>query len=78
VLGVRKSTTHKESSQDMSHVHRAKFNGRPKQSGWPGKRWCSSKSGPGVAFIGGEVKEVSTCTAVSGRGGAVLEHGNFC
>jgi hypothetical protein len=26
----------------------------------------------------GEVKEVSACTVVSGRGGAVLEHRNFC
>jgi hypothetical protein len=32
---------------------------------------------PGVAFKR-EVKEVSACTVVSGRGGAVLQHGNFC
>jgi hypothetical protein len=25
-----------------------------------------------------KVKEVSACAVVSGRGGAVLEHGNFC
>jgi hypothetical protein len=31
-----------------------------------------------VALIEGEVKEVSTCAAVSGRGGAVLELGIFC
>jgi hypothetical protein len=30
-----------------------------------------------VAFIEGEGKEVSACAAVSGRGGAVLEHGNL-
>jgi hypothetical protein len=31
-----------------------------------------------VAFIKGEVKEVSACVIVSGRGGAVLESGIFC
>jgi hypothetical protein len=34
---VRKNTTHKESSREKSHVHRAKINGRPKLPGWPGK-----------------------------------------
>jgi hypothetical protein len=58
--------------------HRAKFNGGPKLPGWPGKRWCSSKSGPGMAFIEGVVKEVSACVVVSGRGGAVLECRIFC
>jgi hypothetical protein len=42
---VRKNTTHKESSQEKSHVHRAKFNGRPKLPGWSGKRWHSPESG---------------------------------
>jgi hypothetical protein len=50
---VRKNATHKESSQEKSHIHRAKFNGRPKLPGWLGKRWCSPKSGQGVAFIEG-------------------------
>jgi hypothetical protein len=31
-----KDATHKESSREKSHVHRAKFNGRPKLPGWPG------------------------------------------
>ena len=51
---VRKNAALKESSREKSHVHRAKFNGRPKLPGWLGKRWCSSESGPGMAFIGGE------------------------
>jgi hypothetical protein len=45
--------THKESSREKSHVHRAKFNGRPELPGWLGKRWHSSEPGPGVAFIEG-------------------------
>jgi hypothetical protein len=40
-----------KSSGEKSQVHTAKFNGRPKLPGWAGKRWCSSESGPGVAFI---------------------------
>jgi hypothetical protein len=48
---VRKNAAHKESSQEKSHVHRAKFNGRPKLPGWLGERWHSRESGPGVAFI---------------------------
>jgi hypothetical protein len=50
---VRKNTAHKESSQEKSHVHTAKFNGRPKLPGWPGKKWRTSDSGQGVAFIKG-------------------------
>jgi hypothetical protein len=34
---VRKNATHKESSGEKFHIHRAKFNGRPKLPGWPGK-----------------------------------------
>jgi hypothetical protein len=74
---VRKNAAHKDSSQEKSHIHRAKFNGRPKLPGWLGKRWCSRESGPGMAFIEGGVKEVSACVVVSGRGGAVLENGIF-
>jgi hypothetical protein len=51
---VRKNASHKESSREKSHVHRAKFNGRPKLPGWPGKRQHRSKPGPGMAFIEGE------------------------
>jgi hypothetical protein len=36
-----------------THVHRARFNGRPKLLGWPGKRWCSPEPGRAVAFIEG-------------------------
>jgi hypothetical protein len=50
---VRKNATHKESSQEKSHVHKAKFNGRPKLPGWLGKRWRSTGFRPGVAFIEG-------------------------
>jgi hypothetical protein len=53
MLSVRKNAAHKESSREKSHIHRAKFNGRPKLPGWLWKRWHSSKSGPGVAFIEG-------------------------
>jgi hypothetical protein len=52
-INVRKNAAHKESSQEKSHIHRAKFNGSPKLPGWPGKRWHSSDSRPGVAFIEG-------------------------
>jgi hypothetical protein len=52
-LTVRKNAAHKESSREKSHVHRAKFNGRPELPGWPGKRWHSSDSGPGMAFMEG-------------------------
>jgi hypothetical protein len=34
-------------------IHRAKFNGRLNLPGFLGKRWHSSESGPGVAFIEG-------------------------
>jgi hypothetical protein len=74
---VRKNAAHKESSREKSHVHRAKFNGWPKLPGWLGKRWHSPESRRGLAFIKGEVKEVSACTVVSGRSGAVLEHGDL-
>jgi hypothetical protein len=35
---VRKNAAHKESSQEKSHIHKAKFNGTPKLPGWPGKK----------------------------------------
>jgi hypothetical protein len=35
---VKKRAALKESSQEKSHVHRAKFNGKPKLPGWPRKR----------------------------------------
>jgi hypothetical protein len=53
VGSVRKNAAHKESSREKSHVHRAKFNGRPKLPGWPGKRWSSPEPGRAVAFIEG-------------------------
>jgi hypothetical protein len=34
---VRKNATHKESSGEKSHIHRAKFNGRLELPGWLGK-----------------------------------------
>jgi hypothetical protein len=37
VPNVRKNAAHKESSGEKSHVHRAKFNGRPKLPTWQGK-----------------------------------------
>jgi hypothetical protein len=53
IVIVKKNATHKESSREKSHVHRAKFNGRPKLPGWPGKRWHNPESGKAVAFIEG-------------------------
>jgi hypothetical protein len=50
---VRKNAAHKGRSQKKSHVHRAKFNGRPKLPGWLGKRWHSSKPRPAMVFIEG-------------------------
>jgi hypothetical protein len=64
-------------AHEKTHVHRARFDGRPRLPGWPGKRWRSPEPGRAVAFIEGEGKEVSTGAGVSGRGGAVLEHGNL-
>jgi hypothetical protein len=32
-------------AHEKTHVNRAKFNGRPKLPGWPGKRWRSPESG---------------------------------
>jgi hypothetical protein len=40
-------------AHEKTHVHRAKFNGRPKLPGWPGKKWCSPKSERAVVFIEG-------------------------
>jgi hypothetical protein len=74
---VRRNAALKESSREKSHVRRARFNGRPKLPGWPGKGWCSPRPGRAVAFIEGEGKEVSACAVVSGRGGAVLECRNL-
>jgi hypothetical protein len=53
IIYVRKNAALKESSREKSHVHRARFNGRPKLPGWPGKRWCSPEPGRAVAFIEG-------------------------
>jgi hypothetical protein len=50
---IRKNTTHKENSLEKSHIHKAKFNGSPKQPEWLEERWHSSNSVPGVAFIEG-------------------------
>jgi hypothetical protein len=37
-------------AHEKTHVHRAKFNGRPKLPGWLGKRWHSPKPERAVAF----------------------------
>jgi hypothetical protein len=34
-------------AHEKTHVHRARFNGRPKLPGWPGKRWHSPLIGFG-------------------------------
>jgi hypothetical protein len=44
---VRKNAAHKESSQEKSYVHTAKFNGRLQLPGWLGK--------DGAAVILGQV-----------------------
>jgi hypothetical protein len=46
-------TLFSKKAHEKTHVHRAKFNGRPKLPGWPGKRWRSPESGRAVAFIEG-------------------------
>jgi hypothetical protein len=49
---VRKSATHKESSREESHVQeQSLMAGSNCQAGW--ERWCSTDSGPGMAFIKG-------------------------
>jgi hypothetical protein len=40
-------------AHDKTPVHRARFNGRPKLPGWPGKRWRSPEPGRAVALIEG-------------------------
>jgi hypothetical protein len=52
---------------------RAKFNGRLELPGWPGKDGIAQTLGESWLLLKGEVKEVSACGVVSGRGGAVLE-----
>jgi hypothetical protein len=55
LVSGRTPLTKKAHKKSLSFIelHRAKFNGRPKLPGWPGKRWHSSEPGPGVAFIEG-------------------------
>jgi hypothetical protein len=49
LLDVLGKTPLSKKAHEKTHVHRAKFNGRPKLPGWLGKRWQA------VAFIeGGE------------------------
>jgi hypothetical protein len=50
VLG---KTSLSKKAHEKTHVHRARFNGRPKLPGWPGKRWRSPEPGQAVAFIEG-------------------------
>jgi hypothetical protein len=57
---------------------RAKFNGSLELPGWLGKDGAAQTLGEAWLLQKGEVKEVSACTVVSGRGGAVLESRNFC
>jgi hypothetical protein len=45
IRNVRKNASLKESSREKSHVHRAKFNGRPKLPGWPGKDGAAQSLG---------------------------------
>jgi hypothetical protein len=52
VLGKRLLS---KKAHKKTHVHRARFNGRPKLPGWLGKRWCSPELGRAVAFIEGGV-----------------------
>jgi hypothetical protein len=78
MISVRKNAAHKESSREKSHVHRAKFNGRPKLPGWLGGKMAQQRIwARGGFYENGKIKEVSACTGVSGRGGAVLERGNL-
>jgi hypothetical protein len=61
----------------VSHP-RARFNGRLKLPGWLGKDGTAQTLGQAWLLQKREVEEVSACAVVSGRGGAVLEHWNFC
>jgi hypothetical protein len=47
------------------------------QAGW-GKDDAAQNLGKVWLLQKGEVKEVSACAVAYGRGGVVLEHGNFC
>jgi hypothetical protein len=46
--------------------------------GWLGKDGAAANLGQAWLLQKRKVKEVSTCAGVSGRGGADLEHRNFC
>jgi hypothetical protein len=67
----------KKAHKKVSHP-RAKFSGRLKPPGWPGKDGTAQTLDQSWLLKKGEVKEVSACMVVSGRDGADLEHGNFC
>jgi hypothetical protein len=46
-------TSLSKKAHEKTHVHRAKFNGRPKLPCWLGKRWRIPEPGQAVAFIEG-------------------------
>jgi hypothetical protein len=72
-----KHHSQRELMRKVSHP-RAKFNGRLEPQGWLGKDRAAQTLGEAWLLEKGEVKEVSACAVVSGRGGDVLERGDFC
>jgi hypothetical protein len=40
-------------AHETTHVHTAKFNGRPKLPGWPGEKMAKPEPGRAMAFIEG-------------------------
>jgi hypothetical protein len=65
---------HKKSLTSIEQSLMAGPNCQPGQ----GKYGAAAILGQAQLLQKGGVKEVSACVVVSGRGGAVLEHGNFC
>jgi hypothetical protein len=68
--------TKKAHEKSLTSIEQSLMAGPNCQAG-RGKDGTAAILGQAWLLWKGEVKEVSACTVVSGRGGAVLEHGNF-
>jgi hypothetical protein len=67
----------KAHEKSLTSIEQSLMAGPNWQAGW-GKDGAAANLGQAWLLQKGEVKEVSTCAVVSGRGGAVLESGIFC
>jgi hypothetical protein len=76
IPSVRKNAAHKESSE-KSLTSKSKVQWQAQTARLAGKDGAAPTLGQVWLLYKGEVKEVSACAGVSGRGGAVLEPGNL-